>query len=62
MNLSWTGDLKIKKKDGTEVTIKTTPRSGLNKELWEVGESYGVKKYEKHNTGADPPHWSSNGN
>lgn len=61
MNISWTGDLKIKKKDGTEVTIKGAPRTGLNKDLWDVGDSYGVKKYEKYSTGDDPPHWSSDG-
>ncbi len=61
MNVSWTGELTIKKKDGTEVTIKTTPRDGLNKDLWEVAETYGVKKFEKYNKTGDKPHWSSNG-
>jgi len=57
MDISWTGDLKIKKKDGTLVTIKSNPKTGAgNIELHKVGASYGVKKLVR-----DAPHWSSTG-
>jgi len=61
--ITWTGDLKIKKKDGTEIEIKSTPRNGGdpgNTELHEVGKSYGVHKGLNF-TPKDPPHWSDNG-
>lgn len=59
MNISWSGDLKIKKKDGSEVTITTLPKDGTNSKLIEVGATYGVihfKDVEK-----DKPHWSTDG-
>jgi hypothetical protein len=60
--ITWTGDLKIKKKDGTELAIKTAPRNGGdpgNTELHEVGKGYGVIKGIF--TIKDPPHWSFDG-
>ena len=56
MDVSWSGDLKIKDASGKEVTISSSPRTGMNTELAEVGASYGVKKLA-----SDPPHWSSDG-
>jgi len=56
MEISWSGDLTITQVDGTSVAIKSGPRSGSNKELWEVGAGYGVHKLAK-----DEPHWSSDG-
>jgi hypothetical protein len=57
MKFSWTGTLKIKKKDGTVVEIKTTPRNGAdNTQMHEVGASYGVIKLV-----GDAPHWSVDG-
>jgi hypothetical protein len=57
MKFSWKGTLKIKKKDGTIVEIKTTPRNGAdNKLMHEVGASYGVIKLV-----GDAPHWSVDG-
>jgi hypothetical protein len=57
MKFSWTGTLKIKKKDGTVVEINTTPRNGAdNKLMHEVGASYGVIKLV-----GDAPHWSVDG-
>ena len=56
MTITWTGELKIKDANAKEVVIKSSPRSGQNKELHAVGASYGVKKYVK-----DPPHWSIDG-
>lgn len=55
MSISWSGALKIKKKDGTEVSIGA-PRGGGNTSLHAVGASYGVIKLV-----SDPPHWSSDG-
>jgi hypothetical protein len=57
MKFSWTGTLNIKKRDGTVVEIKTTPRNGADNTLIrEVSASYGVTKLV-----GDPPHWSVDG-
>jgi len=59
MSISWSGDIKIKKNDGSEETITTSPNDGTNSKLIEVGASYGVihfKDVEK-----DKPHWSTDG-
>jgi hypothetical protein len=56
MTITWTKTLKIKDKNGQEVTIDSIPRSGDNKELQRVGASYGVVKLA-----TDPPHWSVDG-
>lgn len=62
--ITWTSDpLKIDKKDGTKLEIKTTPRNGGdpgNAELHEVGKGYGVHKGLNFNP-KDPPHWSFDG-
>lgn len=59
MTISWTGDLVIKNKDGTAVTIKSDPKTGMNTDLKAVGETYGVKKFVGGDK--DIPHWSSTG-
>jgi hypothetical protein len=56
MDISWTGTLKIKKADATEVSIGAPENGADNKMLHAVGKSYGVIKLQK-----DPPHWSSDG-
>jgi hypothetical protein len=56
MDISWTGTLKIKKADGTQVSIGAPENGADNKMLHAVGKSYGVIKLQK-----DPPHWSSDG-
>jgi hypothetical protein len=56
MSVEWNGALKIKKKNGTNKTIGSLPRTGLNHDLWAVGATYGVLKLP-----SDPPHWSSTG-
>ncbi len=56
MDITWTGDLKIKKKDGTVVSVPFMTNPNLNTKLHAVGESYGVKKLK-----TDAPHWSSDG-
>ena len=59
VSIHWTGTLVISNKDGTEVSISTEPRTGMNRELIDVGATYGVIKYNR--TGTDKPHWSSTG-
>jgi hypothetical protein len=56
MNITWTGNLVVKKKDGKEVTVPFMMDPNANTKLHEVGESYSVKKH-KH----DAPHWSVDG-
>ena len=56
MTVSWTGNLKVKKKDGTVVTVAYMKNVNGNNLLHTVGESYGVKKLK-----SDAPHWSYNG-
>jgi hypothetical protein len=58
--ITWTAELKIKQKDGTEVIIKGPGNGGdHNTELHAVGKTYGVIKgiFKK----PDNPHWSSDG-
>ena len=59
MSITWSGNLVIKSKDGTEVTITTEPRTGMNSDLHKVGATYGVTKF--HGGDKDKPHWSSDG-
>jgi hypothetical protein len=56
MTIMWSGDLTIAKKDGSIVTITSSPKNGSNHELQAVGATYGVYKLE-----SDPPHWSDDG-
>lgn len=59
MTISWTGDLTINDVKGKETTIKTSPKTGMNKDLHAVGATYSVIKYSAR--GTDKPHWSSTG-
>jgi hypothetical protein len=45
--------------NGKTVQINTTPRTGMSRQLIEIGATYGVKKYA--GSGRDAPHWSNNG-
>ena len=56
MDITWSGKIVVKKKDGTSVEITYMNNANLNKKLHEVGESYSVKKHK-----SDAPHWSHNG-
>lgn len=58
MTIGWRGSLSIKSKDGTTTNITTTPRTGENTDLHEVGATYGVIKAT---FSGDPPHWSDDG-
>lgn len=55
-NITWEGTLKIKKKDGSLVSIGNPPNGANNIALHAIGTSYGVFKLLN-----DPPHWSSDG-
>jgi len=59
MQVSWTGDLKIKKKDGTVATITSTPRDSTNPDLIEVAKTYGVIHFA--DVQKDKVHWSTDG-
>jgi hypothetical protein len=56
MKITWQGTLKIKKADGSEVSIGAPHIGADNRTLHEVGKSYGVIKLT-----SDKPHWSSDG-
>jgi hypothetical protein len=56
MEITWTGTIKIKKKDGVEEPVLFMANVNKNTKLHSVGESYGVKKLT-----TDAPHWSLDG-
>jgi hypothetical protein len=56
MTITWTGTIKIKKKDGTEVSVLFMDDVNKNTTLHTVGASYDVKKLT-----TDTPHWSFDG-
>lgn len=59
MSISWSGTLRIENASGTNVEIATTPRTGMNTQLQDVGRTYGVIKFVGGES--DRPHWSSDG-
>ena len=60
MTITWPSkELIIKDASGNDVKIGSTPRTGMNTKLHEVGASYGVIKFWKG--AADKPHWSTDG-
>lgn len=59
MSITWSGTVSIKDAAGKIVTIRSLPRTGMNRDLIKVGHSYGVRKY--NGGGRDVPHWSNNG-
>ena len=56
MTIKWTGTIKTKKKDNTEVSVTYMSNVNANTTLHTIGASYGVKKLK-----TDAPHWSYNG-
>jgi hypothetical protein len=56
MDIKWAGQLDVKKKDGTSVSVPFLTNVNANAKLHAVGASYGVKKLT-----TDAPHWSDNG-
>ena len=59
MDISWTGNLNIKKADGSRKNITSTPRDSTNSDLIAVGKTYNVIHFI--NVAKDPPHWSTDG-
>ena len=59
MSLSWSGTVSVADANGKVVLINTLPRTGMNRQLIEIGATYGVKKYVGGSR--DVPHWSNNG-
>jgi hypothetical protein len=59
MNVSWSGTLKIKRADGTEAAITSTPRDSTNVDLIAVAATYGVIHYKAIEK--DRIHWSTDG-
>ena len=60
MNISWSSFLKIQNRDGSDVTITSTPRDETNQDLKKIGATYGVIKFVGGTS--DRPHWSTTGN
>ena len=56
MNITWSGEIKVKKKDGAEVAVTYLANPNANSKLHMVGESYAVRKHK-----TDAPHWSVDG-
>ena len=56
MTIAWAGALAIRRSDGSNDAIVTSPRNGSNSRLIAVGKTYGAIKLL-----SDPPHWSSDG-
>ena len=57
--LTWTKDIKIRKKDGTFKTIAGEPRNSTHPDLIAVGSTYGVIHFKP--ASADKVHWSDDG-
>jgi len=59
MIITWERALTIRKRDGSAVSITSTPRDGTNADLIEVGKSYGVIHFKAAQK--DKVHWSTDG-
>ena len=59
MNVTWSGTLKIKDKEGKTVTVTSTPRDSTNADLIDVAKSYGVIHFTA--VAKDKRHWSTDG-
>ena len=56
MNISWKDTLVITRPAPLLTRIESRPRTGQNRELHDIGATFGVRKLV-----SDPPHWSYNG-
>jgi hypothetical protein len=56
MDVIWAGTLRVKDKQGNDVTIVFMPDVNANRPLHAVGATYGVRKLV-----TDAPHWSHDG-
>ena len=59
MSITWTGTVAVKDADDKLIEVKTSPRTGMNRQLKAIGASYGVIKFI--GGARDKPHWSFNG-
>jgi hypothetical protein len=59
MTITWSGTLVIKDAAGLIIPINTEPRTGMNKQLHDIGKTYRVIKY--WDGPKDKPHWSIDG-
>ncbi|CAJ0814017.1 hypothetical protein LMG18101_02109 [Ralstonia flaminis] len=59
MTIGWSGSLAIRNASDELITISSTPRTGMNATLKQVGQSYGVIKFV--GGASDKPHWSTDG-
>jgi hypothetical protein len=59
MNISWGGSVSVKNANETIIDITTTPRTGMNPLVIQIGASYGVIKF--FGGAQDKPHWSTTG-
>ena len=56
IDIVWTGELEVAKKDGTVAKVLFIINPNLNLKLHAVGATYGLKKHVR-----DKPHWSVDG-
>jgi hypothetical protein len=56
MDVTWAGALRVKDKQGKDVTITFMSDVNANKPLHDIGATYGVRKLV-----TDAPHWSHDG-
>lgn len=56
VDITWTGQIKVKKKDNTEVSVTYMANANANTVLHSIGASYSVIKLKN-----DAPHWSFDG-
>lgn len=56
MAITWSDTLRIANPKGATAEISSSPRTGMNKDLWEIGRRYSVIKHK-----TDPLHWSIDG-
>ncbi len=54
--ITWEGTIQVKDARGRMIPVSSPQVGAFNRQLWNVGRSYGVLKLS-----TDPPHWSSNG-
>ena len=59
MSITWTGTVTVKDANDKLIEVKTSPRSGMNRQLKAIGATYGVHKFI--GGARDKPHWSSSG-
>ena len=59
VSINWSGMRQIKDANDDVVSIESLPRNNMNRELWDVGASYGVVRYYRPDK--DKPHWSYDG-